>query len=77
MWGIAEANIIFYNSPKSKIQERITFQLTKYPIKFCQRRIKIALWQQLQDQMGRSPNPWKLNLDNLSLCKPENLIITL
>lgn len=35
-WGIAEANIIFYNSPKSEIQERITFHLTKYPIKFCQ-----------------------------------------
>lgn len=33
-WGIAETNIIiFYGSPKSKIQERITFQLTRYPIK--------------------------------------------
>lgn len=32
-WGIAEVNIIFYNSPKSKIQERIAFWLMKYPIK--------------------------------------------
>lgn len=71
-WGIAEVNIIFYKSPKSKIQERITFWLTKYPIKLFSKENEDCM---VAVTAGSNGHSWKLNLDHFTLCKTENLNI--